>query len=159
MKNAYVHLVPQWNLQIFHSFVFHSFSKGGRGKVNDTNFTLCTVFFYVFPKEFCSSDFFCWLIINPFFDKIPNSNLIYWELTISLKGQNNAISSSDNSIFCWTKETYYTISIAIDRISKPKIIYWKVPKSLTRPLSEDKTANLGRVDHSCPNKAGDSVYL
>ena len=39
------------NIPIFHSFVFHSLSRGGGGKVNDTNFTLYTVFFFdVFPK-------------------------------------------------------------------------------------------------------------
>ena len=32
------------NIPIFHSSVFHSFSRGGRGKVNDANFTLSAVF-------------------------------------------------------------------------------------------------------------------
>ena len=36
---------------IFHSFVFHSLSRGGRSKINDAIFTLSAVFFYfdVFP--------------------------------------------------------------------------------------------------------------
>ena len=33
------------NLKIFHSFIFHSFSRGRGGKVNDTIFTLFGFFF------------------------------------------------------------------------------------------------------------------
>ena len=32
-------------------------------------------------------------------------------------------------------------------------------KYLTLALLEDKCANFGRVDHLCPHKAGDCVYL
>ena len=34
------------------------------------------------------------------FDRIPNPKIIYWEVPISLDGQNNFISCLDNSISC-----------------------------------------------------------
>ena len=72
------------------------------------------------------------------FDKIPKPKIIYWELPISLKGQNNSISCLDYSISCldkliscFAKELYYcNISgqkWAFDKIPKPKIIYWELP--------------------------------
>ena len=67
-------------------------------------------------------------------DKIPKPKIIYWEVAISLKGQNNSISCFNNSISCLTKEPYYyNISGQkqdIDKILKPKIIYLEVSNSL-----------------------------
>ena len=40
------------NIPIFHSFVFHSLSRGEGGKVNDTNFTLYTIFFWMSSLSF-----------------------------------------------------------------------------------------------------------
>ena len=68
------------------------------------------------------------------FDKNQKPKIIYWEVAISPKGQNNSISCFNNSISCLTKEPYYhNISGqrgAIDKIPKPKIIYWEVADSL-----------------------------
>ena len=41
------------------------------------------------------------------FDKIQKPKIIYWEVAISPKGQNNSISCFNNSISCLTKEPYY----------------------------------------------------
>ena len=49
------------NLLIFHSFVFHSSSRGGRGKVNDAIFTLSAIFFIMMaslnkPLQYLTED-------------------------------------------------------------------------------------------------------
>ena len=41
------------------------------------------------------------------FDKIQKPKIIYWEVAILPKGQNNSISCFNNSISCLTKEPYY----------------------------------------------------